>query len=90
MVDASDLVPNLPYAFVSNPQLCSLRRFNIAVAFLEQGAYYAAIHILQGCSRGEGKKLSLMNTRSSRFQPVSAIDAFEANQVGVHRFSNWF
>uniref|UniRef100_A0A804KA09 Uncharacterized protein n=1 Tax=Musa acuminata subsp. malaccensis TaxID=214687 RepID=A0A804KA09_MUSAM len=77
MVDASDLVPNLPYAFASNPQLCSLRRFNSAVVFLEQGAYHAAIHI----SRGEAKKLSLMNTQSSRFQPISAIDAFEANQI---------
>lgn len=76
MVDASDLVPNLPCAFASNPQLCSFRRFNSAVAFLEQGAYHAAIHILQGCARGEAKKLSLMNTHlldSNLYQPLMPL-----------------
>ncbi|URE26928.1 hypothetical protein MUK42_35560 [Musa troglodytarum] len=52
------------------------RRFNSAVAFLEQGAYHAAIHILQGCARGEANKLSFMNTHlldSNRYQPLMPL-----------------
>ncbi|URE26932.1 hypothetical protein MUK42_35560 [Musa troglodytarum] len=47
-----------------------------AVAFLEQGAYHAAIHILQGCARGEANKLSFMNTHlldSNRYQPLMPL-----------------
>ncbi|URE41492.1 hypothetical protein MUK42_35502 [Musa troglodytarum] len=59
------------------PRFSFIRNFNSAVAFLEQDVFHAAIHVVQGCLRGETVS---DEHSSSRFQPVSAIDAFEANQ----------
>ncbi|URE41493.1 hypothetical protein MUK42_35502, partial [Musa troglodytarum] len=76
MVDASDLIPNLLVHLFQT--LSFIRNFNSAVAFLEQDVFHAAIHVVQGCLRGETVS---DEHSSSRFQPVSAIDAFEANQT---------
>ncbi|XP_065018659.1 uncharacterized protein LOC108953529 [Musa acuminata AAA Group] len=64
-----------------------VRSFNSAMAFLEQDVYHAAIHVLQGCTRGEAKKLSLMNTHlldSNLYQPLMPLRPIRNASVSTY------
>ncbi|URE22718.1 protein complementing XP-C cells [Musa troglodytarum] len=78
VADASDLIPNLLVHLFQT--LSFIRNFNSAVAFLEQVCLPCSHSCCTRMLKRRSQETVSDEHSSSRFQPVSAIDAFEANQ----------